>query len=211
VKPGTASEPTVNSDLLEQFEQAGRPVSRIYEPKDIRAVLGAGGDPQADLYLDRLAADGIPWLRRRGGGGAVVLTPGQAVLACVTEVDSPFQNREYAAAINSLFIEALEALGVQGVVPRGISDLAIREKKILGTSIYRKRLVLFYQASLLVSNDISIFTRYLAMPSRVPEYRAGRSHEDFCTTLVREGYSLSVDDVMKSLKEVVDVRLPALH
>ena len=211
MKPGTASEPTVNSDLLEQFRQAGGPVSRIYEPGEICAVLGAGGDPQADLYLDRLAADGIPWLRRRGGGGTVILTPGQVVLACVTEVSSPFRNKEYAASINSWFIEALERRGVHGIAPRGISDLAIGEKKILGTSIYRTRLVLFYQASLLVSNDISIFTRYLAMPSRVPEYRAGRSHEDFCTTLAREGYELSVDDVMKSLKEVVDVRLPALH
>jgi len=107
--------------------------------------------------------------------------------------------------------EALERLGVRDVQPRGISDLAIREKKILGTSIYRTRLVLFYQASLLVSNDLSVFTRYLAMPTRVPDYRRGRSHEDFCTTLSREGYSLSVAEVMTALKEVVDVRLPALR
>ena len=58
-----------------------------------------------------------------------------------------------------------------GVHGEGISDLAIGEKKIVGTSIYRTRLVLFYQASLLVSNDIAVFTRYLAMPgegARVP-------------------------------------------
>jgi lipoate---protein ligase len=211
VKPGTASEATVNGDLLGQFEQSGTPISRIYEPNETCAVLGAGGNPQADLYLDRLADDGVPWRRRRGGGGTVVLTPGQVVLACVTAVDSPFRNREYAAAINSWFIEALEIEGVRGIVPRGISDLAIGEKKILGTSMYRTRRVLFYQASLLVSNDISIFTRYLAMPSHVPDYRGGRSHEDFCTTLVREGYPLSVESVMKSLKEVVDVRLPVLR
>lgn len=207
----TASEPTVNGDLLEQFQRTGAPVSRIYEPKETCAVLGAAGDPDTDLYLDRLALDGVPWLRRRGGGGTVVLTPGQVVLACVTEVESTFRNKEYAAQINSWFIEALARLGVHGVEQRGISDLAIREKKILGTSIYRTRLVLFYQASLLVTNDISVFTRYLAMPTRVPDYRAGRTHADFCTTLAREGYALSVLDVMKSLKEVVDVRLPALR
>ena len=95
--------------------------------------------------------------------------------------------------------------------PEGISDLAIGEKKILGTSIYRTRLVLFYQASLLVSNDISIFTRYLAMPTRVPEYRRGRSHEDFCTTLAREGYTFSVQDVMDSLETVVRERMPLLR
>jgi len=206
-----SAEPTVNGDLLEEFLDEGIPISRVYEPEDLCAVLGAAGNPEADLSLDNLAADGIPWRRRRGGGGTVVLTPGQVVLACITTVESPFRNKEYAARINTWFIEALERLGVREVQPRGISDLAIRERKILGTSIYRTRLVLFYQASLLVSNDLSLFTRYLAMPSRVPEYRAGRSHEDFCTTLRREGYSFSVEDVMKSLKEVVDVRLPALR
>jgi lipoate-protein ligase A len=211
VEHAAPSEPTVNGDLLEEHLAAGTPASRIYEPQEICAVLGAAGSPEADLSLDNLAADGVPWRRRRGGGGTVVLTPGQVVLACVTTVDSPFRNKEYAARINSWFIEALERLGVQGVQPRGISDLAIREKKIVGTSIYRTRRVLFYQASLLVSNDLSLFTRYLTMPSRVPDYRAGRSHEDFCTTLRREGHALSVEEVMRALKEVADVRLPALR
>ena len=207
----TASEPTVNGDLLEQFQNDRVPISRIYEPQEICAVLGAAGNPDTDLYLDRLTVDGVPWRRRRGGGGTVVLTPGQVVLACVTEVASPFRNKEYAEKINSWFIEALARLGVHGVEHRGISDLAIGEKKILGTSIYRTRLVLFYQASLLVTNDISLFTRYLAMPARVPDYRAGRTHEDFCTTIAREGYPLSVSNVMKSLKEVVDAGLPVLR
>jgi len=133
------------------------------------------------------------------------------VLAVVTEVQSPFRNREYAGQINAWIIEALERLAIGGVHEAGISDLAIREKKIVGTSIYRTRLVLFYQASILVSNDISTFTRYLAMPVRVPDYRRGRSHEDFCTTLAREGYSGGVRDVMRLLKEVVDERLSLLR
>jgi lipoate-protein ligase A len=149
-------------------------------------------------------------MHRRGGGGTVVLGPGQVVLAVVTEVASPFRNKEYAAEINSWIVESLRRLSVTGVRPAGISDLAIGEKKIVGTSIYRTRLVLFYQASLLVNNDISVFTRYLAMPSKVPDYRRGRTHEEFCTTLAREGFAGTVADVMEALKETVDVRLPLL-
>ncbi len=141
----------------------------------------------------------------------MVLGPGQVVLATVSEVESPFRNKEYAAQINGWIVEALRRLSITGVHPAGISDLAIREKKIVGTSIYRTRLVLFYQASILVSNDLSIFTRYLAMPSRVPDYRRGRSHEEFCTTLAREGYRGGVSGVMEALKEVVDERLPLLR
>ena len=61
-----------------------------------------------------------------------------------------------------------------------------------------------------MNNDISVFTRYLAMPSKVPDYRRGRTHEEFCTTLAREGFAGTVADVMEALKETVDVRLPLL-
>jgi lipoate-protein ligase A len=94
---------------------------------------------------------------------------------------------------------------------RGISDLAIGEKKILGTSLYRRRLILFYQGSLLVSGDLSLFTRYLAMPTRVPDYRAGRGHEEFCTTLAKEGHALGARSVIAALEKVVRARLPSLR
>ena len=203
-------EKTVNEDLLDRFLQTGVPVSRIYEPPALCAVLGASGKPEQDLLLDTLAADGVPWKRRRGGGGTVVLGPGQVVLALVTEVSSPFRNREYAAEINTWIVEALDGLGIHGASPEGISDLAIAGRKIVGTSLYRTRLVLFYQASLLVCNDTGIFTRYLAMPVKVPEYRRGRSHEEFCTTLAREGFAGTAADVMATLDRVVSARLPHL-
>ncbi len=201
---------TVNEDLLQLYQRTGVPASRIYEPDTLCAVLGAAGRPEQDLLLDALAADNVPWMRRRGGGGTVVLGPGQAVIAAVTEVSSPFRNKEYAAAINGWIVEALSGVGVEGIHPAGISDLAIREKKIVGTSIYRTRLVLFYQASLLVDTDISLFTRYLSMPSKVPDYRRGRTHEQFCTTLAREGYSGGVRQVIDALQGVISARLPHL-
>ena len=58
-----------------------------------------------------------------------MLGPGQVVLALVTEVGSPYRNREYAAEINAWIVESLSELGVSGVQPEGISDLAIRGKK----------------------------------------------------------------------------------
>ncbi len=175
---------------------------RVYEPQETVAVLGAAGNPSRDLLIANLERDGVPYRFRRGGGGTVVLSPGQVVLALVTEVSHPFRNREYAAAINGWIIEALSGLGIRPVEQKGISDLAIRDKKILGTSIYRRRLTLFYQASLLVSNDLSLFSRYLATPSRAPDYRRGRGHEEFCTTLAGEGYGASVKEVLTALDSV---------
>ncbi len=204
-------EPTVNEELLSRFLREGLPVHRIYEPPAAQAVLGAGGKPETDLLLANLAADAVGYSYRRGGGGTVVLAPGQVVLALVTEVGSPFRNREYAVEINGWIAEALSSLGVSGIAEEGISDLAIGGMKILGTSIYRRRLALFYQASLLVSCDLSLFSRYLAMPARAPEYRRGRSHQEFCTTLRQQGFGIGPADVIAALERVVSARLPGLR
>jgi lipoate-protein ligase A len=203
-------DPGVNGDLLERFLEDGVPAWRLIEPREVFAVIGAAGKPERDADLAALAADGIPLRQRRGGGGAVILSPGQVVVALATRVRSPFANRQYAQAINDWVIEGLAGLGVRGVEQRGITDLAIGDRKILGTSIYRTRLVLFYQASLLVSNDLALFGRYLPPPYRQPDYRQGRDHESFCTTLVREGYRLDPDRVIEALEPVVRRRIGEL-
>ena len=210
--PEQPPEPLVNDDLLEEYARLGAPVLRLYEPETVTVVMGAGRRAAEDVLEEKAAADGVPLRRRRGGGGTVVLSPGQAVLALVTRVASPFRNREYFRAINGWVRGALGALGIEParVEDRGISDLAIGERKILGTSLYRRRLILFYQASLLVSNDLSLFDRYLRYPSRVPDYRGGRGHRDFCTTLAAEGHPLSIAQVMESLERSVRARLPQL-
>jgi lipoate-protein ligase A len=204
-------EATVNEDLLSDFQRAGTPQWRLYEPSEAAAVLGAAGNPSRDLIIDNLTRDGVPHRFRRGGGGAVIITPGQVVLALVAEVGLPFANREYAREINAWFIEALSGMGIGGIEQRGISDLALGGKKILGTSIYRSRLVLFYQASLLVSNDISLFDRYLAMPSREPDYRKGRGHGEFCTTLRGQGFKVTTAQVVEALSKVIERRIGGLR
>ncbi len=44
----------------------------------------------------------------------------------------------------------------------------------------------YYQASLLVNPDLSLFERYLYYPPREPSYRRGRPHREFCTSLTEE-------------------------
>jgi lipoate-protein ligase A len=200
-------EDSVNEDLLEGYERTKSPVWRVYEPMETAAVLGASCIPSRDLIIENLDKDGGPSRFRKGGGGAVILSLGQVVLALVVEVGDPFSNREYAHRINQWIMDALSGMGVAGIDQCGISDLAIRGRKIVGTSIYRRKLLLFYQASLLVSNDISLFSRYLAMPVRIPDYREGRGHVAFCTTLAREGYSVSTADVIAGLASVVERRI----
>lgn len=174
-------------------------------------VLGAAGAAAAEVDRAAARAAGVPIRRRRGGGGTVLLTPGQVVVALVTEVDHPYRNRAYARAINEWLIAALRRCGVQGVEQRGISDLAIGDRKIAGSSVFRRRRVLFYQASLLVNNDPAEFERYLPFPPRAPDYRRGRAHREFCTTLAAAGCPLAAAQVGAVLQAEAARRLPELR
>ena len=200
-----------NDDLLTAFEATRQPQFRVYEPRERVVVLGAAGDAAAAVHRDAAAAAGIAIRRRRGGGGTVLLGPGQVVVALVTEVDHPYRNREYACAINDWLIEALHGDGVRGIEQRGISDLAIGDRKIAGTSVFRRRHILFYQASLLVDNDPAEFECFLAFPRQAPDYRGGRSHAAFCTTLVAAGYRYRAAQVATLLQGTVAARIGGLR
>jgi len=202
---------TINEDILVSYLQDRQALSRIYEPSKVVIVMGAGRKNKNDLIETHIRDDAIPVRMRRGGGGTVVLSPGMVVLALVTEVNSPHHNRGYTRHINGWFIEALQTLGVTNLEHRGISDLAIDNKKILGASLYRKRLILFYQASLLVSNDLSLISRYLTVPDTVPDYRLAKTHEEFCTNLRAEGYKISAAKIMETLEPIARRELPRLR
>ena len=200
-----------NDDLLAAYEATRQPQLRVYEPARRVVVLGAAGDAQADVHRQQAAQAGIEIRRRRGGGGTVLLGPGQVVVALVTEVEHPYRNREYAHAVNDWLIDALHGAGVRGIEQRGISDLAIGDRKIAGTSVFRRRRILFYQASLLVDNDPSEFERFLAFPRQVPDYRQGRGHAAFCTTLAAAGYPFRAAQVAAFLHTAVAARIAHLR
>lgn len=190
----------VNEDLFLSALESGLSGFRVYEPESVKIVLGAAGKVEKELYLERVKEDGVSVQRRNGGGGTVVLSRGQVVTALVKEVNEQFRNVEFMRKINQWIVDVLELLGVKGIEHAGISDLTLNGKKILGSSLHRKKYFLFYQSSLLVSNKIRLFERYLKYPDRVPEYRAGRGHSEFCTNLALEGYNLPVDRIIEKIR-----------
>jgi lipoate---protein ligase len=176
----------VNDHLLRRFVESREPVVDVYPQETVMAVLGAGGRVERDLHEEACLRDGVAIARRRGGGGTVILSPGMLVLVAATQTPSRFDTERALIRIQTALIEALAVEGCRGISMAGLGDLAIGGRKILGCSVYRHKEILFYQSSLLIDNDLSLFARYLRPPWREPPYRAGRPHEDFCTTLRAE-------------------------
>ena len=55
--------------------------------------------------------------------------------------------------------------------------------KIAGCAQMRKRHAILVHGVLLLDADIALFSRYLRYPSEAPNYRSGRSHEEFCRNI----------------------------
>jgi lipoate-protein ligase A len=148
-----------------------------------------------EIDVQRCRQDGVPIYARRGGGGTVVLSQGMIVIVVVGhKTSSPGGIKDLFSSVHRPLISILASMGIDTVREQGISDLAIDGKKILGSSLYipRKSEAFCYQSVLMVYSNPLLIPRYLKHPPREPDYRQGRSHEDFCTTLSREGCSMEL-------------------
>jgi len=197
----------LDEDLLAAVQAGGPPAARVWEPQEVAVVLGRSNDPAREADLAACQRDGVPVLRRRGGGGAVLLGPGCLVLTLVRRVDEPLAvGRHLGEAVERVRGALGRAAGIE-VEVRGTGDLCLGDRKILGSSAFSGRGAFLYQASLLVSLDLGLVERYLRHPSREPAYRRGRPHRAFLTTLGEAGYTWNPETLGARLRSEL-VNLP---
>lgn len=169
--------------LLEQAE-AGDPhaeILRLWEPTAPLAVIGRSS--RIDEEVDRAECTrlGIPVLRRSSGGAAIVAGPGCLMYGVVLS----YAKRPHLAKLDEAHRAVLEPLAaaldrrLPGVVKAGTSDLALAGRKFSGNSLRCKRTHLVYHGTLLYDFPLELVGRLLKTPPRQPEYRGGRSHDDF--------------------------------
>ncbi len=179
----------------------------LWSPDQIYLILGQSNKAEQSLYAERVTADKIPVLKRPSGGESVILTPNTLVIS-VRLIAEKLENPQVSfKKINNAIIEALESLGVENLHYRGISDICIGEKKILGSSIYRKKNLVFYHAVLNISEDIELIGKYLRHPSKEPSYRKGRGHHEFVTHLHEQGYTIDIKDIIDQLNKQFKLNL----
>jgi len=142
-------------------------------------VLGRGSKPEVELRQGAVEADAVPVLRRRGGGCAVVLDPGNVIVAVTFAAPGFGENLAHFARLSRWVIDGLAEIGLHGVRQDGTSDLVHGDRKVGGSCIYRGRGVLLYSTTILIRPDLELAERYLAHPPREPDYRRGRTHSDF--------------------------------
>lgn len=179
----------------------------VWQPDQTVIVLGQSNQADTAVYTDLAEQDGIPVYKRHTGGQAVILTPRTLVIS-VRLISEKLDNPQvYFKRINHLIMEALSDLGISNLNEKGISDIAIGEKKILGSSIYRKRSMVFYHAVLNIAESPEFIGRYLKHPTREPDYRTGRRHEDFVTSIHLAGFPLPGEDIQVKINYILGKKL----
>lgn len=168
---------------------------RFFEPQRHVVVLSSSNKLEIEANVEECSKHNIPILRRKGGGGTVVLGKGCLILTFAFYAKNVFGNNKYFQIINQLWINALIEAGCQNLTQNGISDICVNNKKIAGTSIFRKKHLLVYQGSLLVDPDMNLISKLLAHPSKEPEYRQGRKHNEFLTSTKEVGCTLTASEL----------------
>lgn len=172
-----------------------------FVPSASYVSLGASNNLEDNVHLENCREDGVVVFKRLSGGEAVFLSPNCAVFSHIYLSNNTPKSSDFFGMNLDLASAALKSLGVQNISRRGISDLAVVDKKILGCAIYRRPKFILFQAVVNVREDPDVIERYLKHPVREPDYRKNRPHSDFVTSLVELGNDLSPMKVAIRLQE----------
>jgi len=200
------SEPTVEMNLAvdEQLAQSagqtGRRILRLWWGSKPTIVLGCGDKPETAMNLDECERRRIGWVKRVTGGGTVLQTPGVFNYSYTAPSHGRMDMRRVFERGTELIVGALAQLGVSAQ-QRGISDVAVGDLKISGNAQARKWRSVLLHGTVLVDVDYDLLEAVLRHPHREPDYRQGRSHRNFLTSLHDLGVNASSVDIERAVTD----------
>jgi lipoate-protein ligase A len=220
--PSPAENLACDEVLLDAAEAgAGDEVLRFWEPREHFVVVGYANKVATEVNVAACEARSIPVLRRCSGGGTVVQGPGCLNYTLVLRItaDGPLHNigvanqfimRQNRAALESVGRVTPCAPNNSGqrtarptIAIRGLTDLAISDRKFSGNSQRRRKHFLLFHGTFLLNFDLVLVSELLPMPSKQPEYRESRSHDRFLTNL-----NVSADKVKTALRQAWKAKGP---
>lgn len=155
---------------------------RVWESPRPFVVAGYANHTADDVHWKACRRFGIPIFRRISGGGSVLQGPGCLNFSLVLQMTGEKElatvtgtNRYVAGRI----VAALKSCIHLPLAMRGLSDLALHDRKVSGSAQRRARKSVLLHGTLLLDFDIPLIERTLGMPRREPDYRKGRGHEQF--------------------------------
>ena len=198
--PTPAENLACDEQLLDAAERGdGGEVLRVWESPEPFVVVGYGQTIATEVNVAACAARKIPVLRRCSGGGTVVQGPGCLSYALVLKIAANAELKNITTA--NRFIMERNRAAIEGEVRSqnpevrieicGHTDLALKtqhstlntQHKFSGNAQRRRRNFILFHGTFLLNFDLALVSELLPMPSRQPDYRGSRAHENFLTHL----------------------------
>ena len=181
--PTPAENLALDEALLESAEQSeSHPeVLRFWESPERFVVLGRGSPFRDEVNHTYCRANRIPILRRCSGGATVVAGPGCLMYAVLLDYRKRPELKMLDVAhqfVMERLMKAISQLGTN-VEMKGTCDLVVDGRKVSGNALRCKQNFMIYHGTLLTTLAITDISQCLNMPTRQPEYREKRSHDDF--------------------------------
>ncbi|QDT13273.1 lipoate--protein ligase family protein [Planctomycetes bacterium K23_9] len=192
--------------LLADSDEIGESF-RVWEFAEPTVVVGRSTKVGYEINRQYCHDNQIPILRRCSGGASIVGGPGCMMYSVVLRLDSDNGLRQIDAAHRHVMQRVLTA--VQDQIPQaklqGTCDLTYRDRKFSGNSLRIARSHLLYHGTILYAADLDRVANCLADAPRQPDYRLGRTHEDFVTNVAIDSAVLA-----SRLSDVFGIEPPRL-
>ena len=164
----------------------GRETLRVWSPETYFVVAGYTNRILEEVHVDACVTRGIPLYRRTSGGGTVVQGPGCLNYSVILRIerDAALENiTSTGSYVLERIARAVSRLAGLPVAHQGHTDLVSGGRKFSGNAQRRKSNAVLFHGTLLLDFDMDIIEELLPMPGHQPEYREGRSHQEFLVNL----------------------------
>jgi len=187
--------------LLDGFDRLGETL-RFYEIDGPAVILGVSSRWERDVNADECRQAHVPILRRASGGGAVLLAQGCLGYSVIFDLARRTELRMVRASYRWILGRIAGAMAERGVPSQvsGLSDLSWHGRKVGGNAQKRTSRALLHHGTLLYGLDARLPERFLSLPEAAPDYRAGRSHQEFMANI-----PLPVDELELAVAQALGV------
>lgn len=172
--------------LLNDVERdPSRGILRTWEPASYFVVVGRSNSIATEVDAGRCRIDKVPILRRSSGGGAVVIGPGCLAYTLVLPLTRELRSGGVTSVTRTVMETIADGLSsfIPGISVCGTSDLVLNERKFSGNSQRWLSQAFLHHGTILYDFDLPMIGKLLKAPTRQPDYRSGRSHQDFITNV----------------------------
>lgn len=184
--------------LQEADADPARATLRTWESPDPFVVVGRSNQIDAEIDVKQCQIEGVRIFRRSSGGGTVVLGAGCLAYALALPLTEELRGIGVAAVTRSIMETIASSLAplAAGITVCGTSDLVLNDRKFSGNSQRWLKRAFLHHGTILYGFDLAVLQRLLKQPTRQPEYRLRRPHQDFVTNI-----SLSREQIVGKLVE----------